>query len=92
MSSHGPFWTLPSTFLTGSAAAGGFGLVNSVANVGGFAGPYLMGLLRGSSGSYRSGLLVLSGVSLAGTVLALRLRRATVLVAVRPAAVTGMPS
>ena len=92
MSSHGPFWTLPSTFLTGSAAAGGFGLVNSVANVGGFAGPYLMGLLRGSSGSYRSGLLVLSGVSLAGTVLALRLRRATVLVAVRPAAVTGVPS
>ena len=81
LSSHGPFWTLPSRFLTGSAAAGGLALIVSIANLAGFAGPYIMGLLRGASGSFRSGLLSVGLATLAGAVLAIRLRSAPVLAA-----------
>ena len=79
ISSHGPFWTLPSRFLTGSAAAGGIALIVSIANLAGFAGPYVMGLLKGASGSFRSGLISVGLASFAGAVLAVRLRRAAVL-------------
>jgi MFS transporter, ACS family, tartrate transporter len=37
------FWTLPTAFLTGAAAAGGIALINSVANIGGFFGPTILG-------------------------------------------------
>jgi predicted MFS family arabinose efflux permease len=37
------FWTLPSLFLSGMAAAGGIALINSVANIGGFFGPSILG-------------------------------------------------
>jgi ACS family tartrate transporter-like MFS transporter len=76
LSMHGPFWLLPSTFLSGSAAAAGIALITSVANIGGFVGPYAMGLLKGSTGTYRHGLLILAFLSLSGAVLALRLGRA----------------
>jgi ACS family tartrate transporter-like MFS transporter len=79
ISSHGPFWTLPSRFLTGSAAAGGIALIVSIANLAGFAGPYIMGLLRGASGNFRSGLLSVGLATLTGAVLAIRLRHAPVL-------------
>jgi ACS family tartrate transporter-like MFS transporter len=79
LSVHGPFWPLPSKFLSGSAAAGGIGLINSLANLSGFAGPFAIGLLSGASGNFRSGLLLLALVPLAGMVLALRLRHSAVL-------------
>ena len=79
LSTHGPFWPLPSKFLTGAAAAGGIALINSLSNLSGFAGPYAIGLLNGASGNFRSGLLLLAFVPLAGMALALRLRQATVL-------------
>ena len=60
LSAHGPFWPLPSKFLTGSAAAGGIALINSLANLSGFAGPYAIGLLNGASGDFRSGFLLLA--------------------------------
>jgi MFS transporter, ACS family, tartrate transporter len=53
------FWALPSGFLGSTAAAGGIALINSLANLGGFAGPYLMGWLKGWSGGYTIGLYVL---------------------------------
>jgi ACS family tartrate transporter-like MFS transporter len=81
LSSHGPFWPLPSVFLSGSAAAGGIALIVSIANLGGFLGPYVMGLLKRSSGNFQSGLMALAVVSLAGAALAVRLRRAPVLAA-----------
>jgi ACS family tartrate transporter-like MFS transporter len=81
-SAAGPFWTLPSAFLSGSAAAGGIALINSVSNLSGFVGPYAIGLLKGASGSFHSGLLLLALVPLAGAALALRLRRAPVLTTV----------
>jgi MFS transporter, ACS family, tartrate transporter len=79
LSAHGPFWPLPSKFLSGSAAAGGIALINSLANLSGFAGPYAIGLLNAASGNFRSGLLLLALVPLAGMALALRLRHAAVL-------------
>jgi ACS family tartrate transporter-like MFS transporter len=82
LSSHGPFWALPSTFLSGRAAAGGMALICSVANLSGLVGPYTIGLLKGASGSFHSGLLLLALVPLAGAGLALRLRRAPVLASV----------
>ena len=39
------FWAMPQTMLTGVAAAGSLALINSVANLGGFVGPYFVGLL-----------------------------------------------
>jgi MFS transporter, ACS family, tartrate transporter len=81
LSSHGPFWPLPSKFLSGAAAAGGIALINSLANLSGFAGPYAIGLLNNASGNFRSGFLLLAFVPLTGMLLALRLRRADLLMA-----------
>ena len=78
LSGHGPFWPLPSKFLTGAAAAGGIALINSLSNLSGFAGPFVIGLLS-ANGDFRSGLLVLALAPLAGMALALRLRHAAVL-------------
>jgi len=55
------FWSLPSSFLGQTAAAGGIALINSLANLAGFAGPYLMGWLKTATGGYAAGLGVLGG-------------------------------
>lgn len=65
------FWPLPSTFLSGTAAAGGIALVNSVGNLGGFAGPYVVGWIRTSTQSYEMGLVFLAGCALASALIAL---------------------
>src|SRR5262249_22523109 len=78
-SAHGPFWSLPSKFLTGAAAAGGIALINSLANLSGFAGPFAIGLLNSVSGDFRGGMLLLALPPMAGAVLALRLRHVAVL-------------
>jgi MFS transporter, ACS family, tartrate transporter len=59
--SKGPFWPLPSTFLTGTAAAAGMALINSVGNVGGFMGPFVVGWIKDSTGSFNNGLYALAG-------------------------------
>jgi MFS family permease len=56
-----PFWPLPSMFLTGTAAAGGIALINSVGNLGGFAGPFIVGFIRDHTHSYVIALYVLAG-------------------------------
>ena len=56
------FWTVPPMFLTGAAAAGGIAFVNSIGNLGGFAGPYAMGWFREKTGSFGAGLTCLAGV------------------------------
>ena len=53
---YGPFFSLPSSFLRGTAAAGGIGLFNMVGSLGGFFGPTLIGALREGSGDYATGL------------------------------------
>ena len=59
----GPFWALPNRFLTGFAAASGIALINSVGNLGGFVGPYMIGSITTWTGSGYWGL-VFAGASL----------------------------
>jgi MFS family permease len=56
------FFSLPGEFLTGSSAAAGIALVTSVANFGGFVGPYTVGLIRQKTGNFYLGLIC-AGVS-----------------------------
>ena len=60
------FWSLPSIFLAGSAAAGSIGLINSIGNLGGFLGPFLVGSVEAMTGSFESGLLFLAVSSALG--------------------------
>src|SRR3954447_4698070 len=60
------FWTLPTAFLSGAAAAGGIAIINSIGNLSGFAGPYVMGWLKDATGAYTAGLLVVAATALAG--------------------------
>jgi ACS family tartrate transporter-like MFS transporter len=64
------FWPLPSAFLTGSAAAGGIALVNSIGNLGGFVGPYAVGWIKDATGNFEAGLYFLAACALASAVLA----------------------
>jgi MFS transporter, ACS family, tartrate transporter len=56
------FWTLPTNFLAGAAAASGIAAVNSLGNLSGFFGPYAMGKIKDSTGSYTIGLLAIACV------------------------------
>ena len=68
------FWSLPTSFLSGTAAAASIGLINSIGNLGGYAGPYAVGYLSTSTGSFFWGVLYLSLSALvaAGLVLSIR--------------------
>jgi ACS family tartrate transporter-like MFS transporter len=59
-----PLWAMPSTFLSGASAAAGIALINSIGNLGGFIGPFLIGWLKDKWGSYTGGLYAV-GVMLA---------------------------
>lgn len=61
MSMLPPFWSLPTSFLSGAAAAGGIALINSVGNIGGLVGPGTLGLIRDATGSHFWGLMALAG-------------------------------
>ncbi len=63
------FWTIPPTFLTGSARAAGIGFINSIGNLGGFAGPIIVGMIRDTTGSFISGLIFLGGCVILGSIL-----------------------
>jgi ACS family tartrate transporter-like MFS transporter len=69
------FWSLPTSFLRGPAAAGGIALINSVGNLGGFAGPYLVGWIKGATGSFDGGLLVLALTPAIAALMVLGFRR-----------------
>jgi ACS family tartrate transporter-like MFS transporter len=68
------FWTIPTRFLTGVAAAGGLAFINSIATVGGFVGPFMMGWLKDFSGSYVVGLLAVAAIMLAATAASMSLK------------------
>jgi nitrate/nitrite transporter NarK len=63
---------MPAAFLSGAAAAAGIALINSIGNLGGFVGPYLVGLVKDATGSTNGGLLVLACILAAGSFLATR--------------------
>jgi MFS transporter, ACS family, tartrate transporter len=65
----GVFWTLPTAWLSGTAAAGAIALINSIGNLAGFAGPYLIGWVKETTGSTSTGLLVLAVLPLIGGLL-----------------------
>jgi MFS transporter, ACS family, tartrate transporter len=69
------FWAVPSGFLTGRAAAGGIAMIVSIGNLGGFAGPYLIGLVRDVSGGFTAPLLAVGAILLVGAVLMLTFGR-----------------
>jgi len=70
------FWALPTALLTESAAAASIGLINSVGNLGGFAGPFAIGYLRSATNSFTPGLafLVVTQVLAGGAVLLLKVQ------------------
>ena len=63
------FWTLPTAWLSGTAAAGAIALINSIGNLAGFGGPYLIGWIKEATGNTSNGLLVLSLFPLAAGLL-----------------------
>ncbi len=76
---QGPFFSLPSSYLTGAAAAGGIALINTLGTgLGGLLGPYVIGRLKESTGGYGSSMATLALALLLSAVIALALGRATV--------------
>jgi ACS family tartrate transporter-like MFS transporter len=72
LGAHPVFWTMPAALLSGPAAAAGIALVNSIGNLGGFVGPYLVGLMKDATGSTDGGLVTLAAVLAFGAFLATR--------------------
>jgi ACS family tartrate transporter-like MFS transporter len=67
----GPFWSIPTGILQGTAAAAGIALINSIGNLGGFAGPYVIGLVKTATGEFKGGLHLVSVALLTSGVVAL---------------------
>jgi MFS transporter, ACS family, tartrate transporter len=68
------FWSIPTRFLTGVAAAGGLAFINSIGTIGGFAGPFMMGWLKEFSGSYVVGLTAMAGIMIAAMIASMSLK------------------
>ncbi len=60
----GPFWSIPPAFLSGPAAAAGIALINSIGNLGGFAGPYLIGWVKQTTGTYSAAMAAFASIAL----------------------------
>jgi ACS family tartrate transporter-like MFS transporter len=86
---YGPFWSMPSRFLTGEAMAGGIALIAAIANLGGFIGPTLIGVLKDRTGTHVAAFLLLGGFAAIGSLLALQLRSAAALNTARTASRTA---
>ncbi len=71
MSAIPVFWQMPNRFLSGAAAAGGVALINSVANLAGFGAPWMLGLIKTSTGSLSAGLYVVAAFEICATLLIL---------------------
>ncbi len=68
------FWAMPTAFLTESAAAAAIGLINSVGNLGGFAGPFALGYLKDKTGAHSAGMALLALSLLGAGLLALAIK------------------
>jgi ACS family tartrate transporter-like MFS transporter len=75
MSMQGPFWSIATRFLTGRASAAGIAVINMIGILGGFVGPYWMGIAKDLTGDYRRGLLTMAFPMLAAAGIMLYLRR-----------------
>jgi MFS family permease len=68
------FWAVPSSMLTGPAAAAGLALINAVANLGSFVGPYFIGWVKDYTGSFTLGIVALGAGPLLAAAVAASLR------------------
>jgi ACS family tartrate transporter-like MFS transporter len=66
-----PLWSMPTMFLSGAAAATGIATINSIGNLGGFAGPAMIGWIKESTGSYMGGLYFVAGLLIISALLTL---------------------
>ena len=72
------FWSLPTGFLTGSAAAAGIGAIAAIGNLGGFGGPAFTGAMEDATGDFVTPFLVLAGLLVVGCLLTLFMREPAV--------------
>jgi ACS family tartrate transporter-like MFS transporter len=70
-----PLWSMPTMFLSGSAAAAGIATINSIGNLGGFVGPAMIGWIKDLTGSFQGGLFFVAGLLVLSAVLTLVLAR-----------------
>jgi MFS transporter, ACS family, tartrate transporter len=75
--SRAAFWPMPSMFLTGTAAAGAIALINATGNLGGYVGPFVVGWIKDSSGSFEAGLYFLAACAVACAVITFVATRAS---------------
>ena len=65
------FWSMPTAFLSGTAAAAGIAFINSIANIAGFVGPMIIGRIKDATGSFSGGFLVIAGISVVAAIVML---------------------
>ena len=70
-----PLWSMPTMFLSGSAAAAGIATINSIGNLGGFVGPTMIGWIKDLTGSFLGGLYFVAGLLVVSAVLTFFLAR-----------------
>jgi ACS family tartrate transporter-like MFS transporter len=75
--SLGPFWAMSTAVLTGPTAAPGIAWINSVGNLAGFVGPYVVGLLKDATGGFGAAMAALAGILVLAAIVALRQPRAS---------------
>lgn len=56
----GPFWAMATSSMAGMSAAAGIAMINSLANLGGYFGPDIIGFFRSANGGFRGGLLAIA--------------------------------
>jgi ACS family tartrate transporter-like MFS transporter len=70
-----PLWSMPTMFLSGTAAATGIATINSIGNLGGFAGPAMIGWIKDLTGSFAGGLYFVAGLLTLSAIITLVLSR-----------------
>lgn len=74
-SAMGIWWSVPTTFLSGAAAAGATAMINSLANLGGYFGPYMLGFVKTQTGTTDLGYFILSGGLVISAVLMVTMKK-----------------
>jgi ACS family tartrate transporter-like MFS transporter len=80
-----PLWSMPTMFLSGPAAAAGIATINAIGNLGGFAGPAMIGWIKGWTGSFLGGLYFVAGLLVVSAAMTLVLARSRLGLAVERA-------
>jgi ACS family tartrate transporter-like MFS transporter len=83
VSAKPPLWAMPTMFLSGPAAAAGLAAINSIGNLGGFAGPAMIGWIKSLTGSFAGGLYFVCGLLVVSAIVTFLVSRS----AVRPSAI-----